>query len=167
MCGHSFHPRHAKSACPGTPLQFAQDPGFPARCSRRVCSCGFPYGKPHTSPWAVPRCRKFGSASVPRHAGTGGMTKLRAVAHLGMSGGGWTESKRAKLDKSDFQPSPRDWSRRGMCTQDYGLLSAVPFDKLPRHAGAGRAGSSGLRGALSFVAGRAILAFTFSVYVYQ
>jgi hypothetical protein len=33
------------------------------------------------------------------------MTKLRAVAHLGMGGGGWTESKRANLDKSDTQPS--------------------------------------------------------------
>jgi hypothetical protein len=28
------------------------------------------------------------------------MTKLRAVAHLGVGGGGWTESKKANLDKS-------------------------------------------------------------------
>ena len=34
-----------------------------------------------------------GSASVPRQAGTGGMTNLKAVAHLGMGGDGWTESK--------------------------------------------------------------------------
>jgi hypothetical protein len=34
------------------------------------------------------------------------MTKGRAVAHLGMSGGGWTESKKSYLDKSDSQPSP-------------------------------------------------------------
>ena len=33
------------------------------------------------------------------------MTKLSAVAHLGIGGGGWTESKKANLDKTDFQPS--------------------------------------------------------------
>jgi len=40
------------------------------------------------------------SSTLPRISWTGntgstsvGMTKLRAVAHLGMSGGGWTESK--------------------------------------------------------------------------
>jgi hypothetical protein len=35
-----------------------------------------------------------GSAPVPRHAGAGGMTKLRALANLDSSGGGWTESKK-------------------------------------------------------------------------
>jgi len=35
-----------------------------------------------------------GSAPVPRHAGAGGMTKLRAVANLGCRGGGWTVSKK-------------------------------------------------------------------------
>jgi hypothetical protein len=56
-------------------------------------SCGF-LRKPHTSPWVVLRSRKSESASV-------GMTKLRAVAHLGMSGSGWTESKKTNWDKSD------------------------------------------------------------------
>ena len=35
------------------------------------------------------------SATLPRRAGAGGMTKGRAVTHLGMSGGGWTESKKS------------------------------------------------------------------------
>ena len=33
------------------------------------------------------------------------MTNLRAVTHLGMGGGGWTESKKLNLDKTDSQPS--------------------------------------------------------------
>ncbi len=55
------------------------------------------YIKPHTWPWAV-----TGSAPVPRHAGAGGMTKLRAVANLGSSGGGWTESKKLIRTSLDF-----------------------------------------------------------------
>jgi hypothetical protein len=39
------------------------------------------------------------------------MTKLRAMANLGMSGAGWTESKKSNLDKSDSEPSLRDWFR--------------------------------------------------------
>jgi hypothetical protein len=42
--------------------------------------------------WSVPRSRKPGYDSVPRQAGAGGMTKWSAVAHLGICGGGWTES---------------------------------------------------------------------------
>src|ERR1700733_8748801 len=34
------------------------------------------------------------AAPVLRHAGAGGMTKFRAVAHLGMGGGGWIDSKK-------------------------------------------------------------------------
>src|ERR1700678_862622 len=26
-------------------------PGFPVRCSRWICVCGFLYGKPHEAPW--------------------------------------------------------------------------------------------------------------------
>ena len=75
------------------------------------------------------------SATVPRHAGAGGMTKSRAVAYLGMNGGGWTEHTTAatnlisladvlfnafsklrrlegrcsaNLDSSDSHPSLRD-----------------------------------------------------------
>ena len=43
------------------------------------------------------------------------------------------------------QPSLRDWSRCQILARLRPvLLSAVPSDKLPRLAGAGRAGSSGL-----------------------
>jgi hypothetical protein len=35
-----------------------------------------------------------------------GMTKLRAVTNLGGSGGGWTESKKANLDKTDQHMGP-------------------------------------------------------------
>jgi hypothetical protein len=48
----------------------------------------------------IPRCRKSRSAPV-------GMTNLRAVAYVDMGGGGWTESKKASLDKFYFQPSLR------------------------------------------------------------
>ncbi len=33
---------------PGSPRT---DPGFPARCSREICACGFLHGKPHEAPW--------------------------------------------------------------------------------------------------------------------
>jgi hypothetical protein len=73
-------------------------------------SCGgelhaLSFGMARTSQGEAPRCRKSASALVPRHAGAGGMTHLRAVAHLGMSGGEWTESKKADLDKADCHPT--------------------------------------------------------------
>jgi len=39
-------------------------------------------------------CRSLRCATLRFHGtpGQGGMTNLRAVAHLGMGGGGWTES---------------------------------------------------------------------------
>src|SRR5271169_6871414 len=55
--------------------------------------------------WAVCGQGKAHRRSL-RYAPVDGMTKLRAVAHLGMRGGGWTDSKKANLDKSDSQPSP-------------------------------------------------------------
>ncbi len=42
------------------------------------------------------------------------MTKLRAVAHLGMSGGGWTEPKKTNLDTSDSQSSPSTGSEQAL-----------------------------------------------------
>jgi hypothetical protein len=46
------------------------------------------------------------ATNLHRKSGAGGMTNLRAVAHLGMRGSGWTESKKPTLDKTDSQPSP-------------------------------------------------------------
>jgi hypothetical protein len=93
-------------------------------------SCGFPHGKPHTSPWMVLRFRKSGSAAVPRHAGAGGMTKLRAVAHLGMSGGGWTESKKTNLDKSETQQLPISTSHGLIRQQNFAAASTNQFHVL-------------------------------------
>jgi hypothetical protein len=73
--------------------------------------CGFLLRKPHTSPWAVPRCRKSGSAPL-------GMTNFSAVAHLCMSGGGWTESK--KLVWTSPALSPFDKLRAGSSTSSHG-----------------------------------------------
>jgi len=43
-------PRIANS--PYSEVEVPQDyPGFPARCSRWICVCGFLYGKPHEAPW--------------------------------------------------------------------------------------------------------------------
>jgi hypothetical protein len=71
------------------------------------------YGKPHTGPGAVPRCRKSESAPVPRQAGTGGMTKLRAVANLKH---GWRWMDRVERSMSFLQrvkPSPAKPLRHG------------------------------------------------------
>jgi hypothetical protein len=44
--------------------------------------------------WLVPRSRKFGYAPV-------GMTNLRAMTHLGMGGGGWTDSNTPRAASSE------------------------------------------------------------------
>jgi hypothetical protein len=46
------------------------------------------------------------SATLPRHAGAGGMTKLRVVAHLGTVGGGWTELEKGFFGQGGFSAVP-------------------------------------------------------------
>ncbi len=113
--------------------------------------------------------RRFGKAAQDCILGYFPWTseiELVAVAvvssiHLGIRGGGWTARREllggrahsrslgyARDDKVEGGGAPWHgwrWMDREP-TQDSrpGLLAAVPFDELPRHAGAGRAGSSGL-----------------------
>ncbi len=45
------------------------------------------------------------------------MTKLSVVAHLGMVEGGWTESKKANLDKIDSRPSLTGLNALGLASR--------------------------------------------------
>src|ERR1700722_9516513 len=69
--------------------------------------------------------RKSGSAPVPRHAGAGGMTNWRAVAHLGVGGGGWTESSN-KGPHTHQSAQPRSWL--ALSHRQAGLRSLVHAD---------------------------------------
>jgi hypothetical protein len=60
---------------------------------------------------------------VRRQAGAGGMTKLRAVARLGVSGAGWTESK------ANCRNELREWK---MANPICGDESQRPFCQLKR-----------------------------------
>jgi hypothetical protein len=84
----------------------------------------YPDFPPSLAALAAPRCRKSGSAPVR-------MTKLRAVAHLGIRGGRWTDSKkliwrRVDLNRLNHLEAPIPPAPKNGCGfLCHGFLSAL------------------------------------------